>query len=142
MARPTKLTPEVQEQITRLIRVGNTVEVSAEAAGIARNTFNHWMQRGTEEGVKNKPHRDFREAVERARAEAEANLVARIAKAAQNGSWSAAGWLLERRAPERWGKASDRISHEKEKDAQGNADDDPILRARDDLAARRRTRAA
>lgn len=111
MSRPSKLTPETQTQITRLIQVGNTVEVAAEAAGISRSTFFSWMERGAEAGPKNKPFRDFRTAVEQARAEAEATLVARIAKAAQNGSWSAAGWLLERSVPERWAKLSERAKH-------------------------------
>lgn len=102
------------------------------------------MEQGTRDGAKNKQYRDFRAAVERARAEAEATLVARVAKAAQNGSWSAAAWLLERRAPERWGKPSDRVNSEKEKeDEEGDGENkDPILRARDDLAARRKARAA
>jgi transposase len=106
--RPTKLSPEVTEQVTRLLRVGNTVEIAAEAAGISRATFFNWMDRGLLDGSDNEIHRDFRDAVEQARAEAEATLVARIAKAAQNGSWSAAAWLLERRSPENWAKVSER----------------------------------
>jgi transposase len=98
----------VTEQVTRLLRVGNTVEIAAEAAGISRATFFNWMDRGLLDGSDNEIHRDFRDAVEQARAEAEATLVARIAKAAQNGSWSAAAWLLERRSPENWAKVSER----------------------------------
>jgi transposase len=102
--RPTKLTPEVQERIAVLIRAGNTVEVAAGATGIGRGTFYEWMARGEKDGAANRPHRNFRAAIEQARNESEAAMVARIAKAASNGSWQAAGWLLERRYPERWTK--------------------------------------
>ena len=133
----SKLSPEVQEQIVRLIKVGNTNEVAADAAGISRATFFSWMDRGKKVGKTNKPYRDFREAVEQARAEAEATLVARIAKAAQNGSWSAAAWLLERRAPERWGKLSDRNVDKKESQPISETD-----QVRDELANLRKRKGA
>src|SRR4051812_3365849 len=102
MAKPSKLTPEVQENIVRLIRAGNTIELAAEAAGISQATFYAWMARGESGKRADAPFVDFRDAVEQGRAEAEAVLVTRIAKAAANGSWSAAAWLLERSHPERW----------------------------------------
>ena len=71
----SKLTPEVTDQIARLIRVGNTVEVAAVAAGISRSTYFAWMDRGTKAGKADEPYREFREAVGQARAEAEAVLV-------------------------------------------------------------------
>jgi transposase len=102
VAQKSKLTPEVQERTCQLIRAGNTVEVASEASGITPTTFYNWMQRGIDEG---EPYGPFREAVEQARAEAEAILVGRIHRAAQAGSWRAATWLLERQWPERWGPA-------------------------------------
>lgn len=131
----SKLSPEVTTQITRLIRVGNTNEIAADAAGISRTTFFSWMDRGTKGGRTNKPYRDFRQAVEQARAEAEATLVARIAKAAQNGSWSAAAWLLERSAPERWAKLSERKNADSD---ETEAPTNPAEAIRDELAQRRR----
>jgi hypothetical protein len=92
MARPTKLTIEVQDRVVALIRAGNTVQVAAQAAGICRRTFHLWMARDDD------PYRAFRAAVEQARADAEASLVARAAR----GNWRAAAFLLEQRFPERW----------------------------------------
>lgn len=131
-----KLTPEVQERICTLIKVGNTVEVAVDAAGIAESTFYTWMERGTRNGKNYAKYRAFRDEVHRARAEAEATLVARIAKAAQNGSWSAAAWLLERRAPDRWGSATERNSD-------GNQQEQTeALQVEDELAAIRKRKAS
>lgn len=111
--QPTKCTPETQERICQLIRAGTTVEVAAEASGIAASTYYGWMQRGQ---GKEQPWRDFREAVERARAEAEAVLVGRVSRAAQSGSWRAATWLLERQWPERWAAIGERDHNSRELD--------------------------
>lgn len=136
MSRPSKLSPDVQAQIAALIRAGNTVEVAAAAAGIGQGTFYEWMARGEKPGAANVPFRGFREAIEQARAESEAGMVARIAKAASNGSWQAAAWLLERRAPERWAKAAERrLLADQEIPVETVAD--PFAAA-DELAARRR----
>lgn len=134
MARPSKLTPDVQERIAALIRVGNTVEIAAEAAGIARGTFFVWMNRGADARPES-PYAQFHAAIEAARAQAEATLVTRIAKAAANGSWLAAAWLLERGAPERWAKLSDRRLLDDNDDAPAAAADPFALV--DELAARR-----
>jgi transposase len=116
MARPSKLSPELQERCAALIRAGNTVEVAAEAAGISEATFYAWMARGEQSRASDRPYREFRAAVEQARAEAEATLVTRIAKAAANGSWPAAAWLLERRYSERWAKVTERNRASRDED--------------------------
>jgi hypothetical protein len=46
MARPTKLTPEVQAAIVEAIRAGSFDWVAAQAAGIDPATFREWMGRG------------------------------------------------------------------------------------------------
>ena len=134
-----KLTPELQDRLCTLIRVGNTVEVAADAVGISESTFYLWMERGTKSGGSYTRYRNFRSEVERARAEAEATLVARISKAAQNGSWSAAAWLLERRAPDRWGKANER-----NRDGEGENEglrSGPVGKVEDELAALKKRKA-
>lgn len=110
MARPSKLTPEIQTRLCRLLQAGNTHEVSAEACGINVSTFYRW--------VRDKP--EFAAAVEQAEAEAEAVLVARISQAAANGSWRAAGWLLERRNPDKWGREGRSESASAPSDAVGS----------------------
>ncbi len=103
MPRPSKLTPEVQEKIIVAIASGNWQETACKYAGIGVNTFYTWMSKG--EGAKAKdPYKGFREAVERARSQAEIRNVALIQQAGQEGSWQAAAWYLERSYPMRWGK--------------------------------------
>ena len=98
--RPSKLTPERQERIIELIRAGNYMEIAAQAAGINVATMYRWLQRG-EETNSGKYH-EFREAIMRARAEAEARNVTLIQTAAR-ADWRAAAWFLERSFPDRWG---------------------------------------
>lgn len=138
MGRPSKLTEDAQRTICRLIEVGNTVEVAADAAGIGEETFYGWMRRGERSGKANAPHREFRAAIEQARATAEATMVTRIAKAAANGSWQAAAWLLERRAPERWAKGREGKNDDGD---EAERPKNPAAAIRDDLAQRRAARA-
>lgn len=106
MARPTKLTPEVEERIVRAIRAGNYPEVAAAHAGIHPATYYRWMERGELAGSapEDDAFRRFRSEVERSLADAEAAEVGLIVQAARGGSWQAAAWLLEHRFAERWGR--------------------------------------
>jgi hypothetical protein len=99
--RKTKLTDEVQERIVAAIRGGNYQDVAARYAGIGERTFYAWMERG-EKGEE--PYAQFQQAVESAKAVAEVRSVALIQKAAQDGSWQAAAWYLERTNAGRWGR--------------------------------------
>ena len=51
---------------------------------------------------------EFLESIKRANAQSIVNRVAHIARAADGGNWRAAAWLLERMAPESFGKTSTR----------------------------------
>ncbi len=102
VGRPTKLTPEVQARIVEAIEAGNYIEVAAAAAGISKFTFYGWIQRGTDEP--DSIYSNFANAVEKARATAEARSVARILKAGNDGTWQADAWYLERSAWQRWGR--------------------------------------
>jgi hypothetical protein len=46
MARPSKLTPELQQRIGENIALGLTYRLAAESAGITYKSFNLWMQQG------------------------------------------------------------------------------------------------
>lgn len=48
---------------------------------------------------------DFREAIKKAEAVAEAKRIQMITEASET-NWQAAAWYLERRYPDRWGKQS------------------------------------
>jgi hypothetical protein len=99
MARPSKLTKQVQERICSAIRAGNYPAVAAVAAGISEATFYRWMEQGRTAGKG--PHRDFYEAVKQAEAESEVHAVA-ILRKEMKGDWRAAVALLERRHAGRW----------------------------------------
>src|SRR3954452_19971440 len=98
MPRPTKLTRETEARLVRGVRAGLTLGIACMTVGISPRTLQRWMASPRPE------HRQLREAVERARAGCEADLVARTHLAALRGSWRSAAWLLERQAPERWAR--------------------------------------
>jgi transposase len=102
----TKLTPEVQDRIVAALRAGNYQETAAAYAGISAKTFYEWLNRGESEEPKEEAFRNFREAVEKAKADAEVRDIALIDKAAHDGSWQAAAWKLERKFPNRWGRVT------------------------------------
>lgn len=103
MPRPTKLTPEKHTKIVELIRAGNYAETAATIANIGIATYYTWMNKG--DGPKARtPYKEFREAVQAAKAEAEARMVMVIQRAANDGSWQAASWYLERTQQNKYGK--------------------------------------
>ena len=106
MARPTKLTQGVHERIVAAVRAGNYPEPSARAAGINPATYYRWLKRGEKEP--SGPYHDFYEAIGRAEAEAEVEVVARLRKAVPD-DWRAGLSFLERRYATRWGR---RHAHE------------------------------
>lgn len=106
MARPTKLTPKLQEQIVSYLRAGAYVETAAAAAGIAKDTLYAWLRRGA---AGEEPFARFAAAVEEAQAKSELRDLAIIGKAAET-EWTAAAWRLERKYPDRYGRRA-RIEH-------------------------------
>ena len=104
MARPTKLTPELQKRITDAIQGGVDKKVAAAMAGIAESTFYDWLDQGRKPDALPE-FSEFSESIERAEAEAEVVKVGRISIAANNGNWKAASWWLERKHPERWSES-------------------------------------
>ena len=131
MGRKTKLTPEIQDTICNWLKLGYYQEDAAVMAGIAPSTFYDWLKKGAEEDSKQEQikalgsgdsplpainedsdielvyiYSEFSEAVARARAEAEGAHIKNIRRAADNGTWQASAWFLERSFPKKWGKRS------------------------------------
>lgn len=114
MGRPTKLTDEIQQKILQALAAGNYQDTAAAYAGISTSTFYNWLERGKTERIRvaagEKPKKteeifvEFVDAIESARAQAEVRSVALIQKAANDGTWQAAAWYLERSHPQRWGR--------------------------------------
>ena len=97
--RPTKLTPDVQDRIVRLLRAGNYIETAAAFCDIDKPTLYAWLKRGNRQrkGI----FREFLNAVDAAQAEAEIRDLEVIRK---EGAWQGAAWRLERKFPRRWGR--------------------------------------
>jgi hypothetical protein len=104
--RPVKLTPVVQKAIVNGIEMGLTYELAADYAGIGTRTLYRWMHLGREE-FKQLDQGDndiflgsygrLWHAIKLARAKCAASCLSRIHKAAHEGNWNAAAWILERR---------------------------------------------
>jgi predicted DNA-binding protein (UPF0251 family) len=134
MARPTKLTPQLIEEISNWLKLGYYQEDAAVMVGISPSTYYEWMKRGekaiekedqkmlnppltsndvelaasqaAEEGEIVNLYSEFSEAVKKARAEAEGAHIRNIRRASDNGVWQASAWWLERSFPKKWGKRS------------------------------------
>lgn len=103
MARPAKLSPELTREIMAYIQDGNSPTKSATLVGIAPSTYFNWMSKGSNQEPR---FMEFSESIKRACAQSIANRLAHISRAADSGNWRAAAWLLERMAPESFGKHS------------------------------------
>lgn len=99
MARPTKLTAEVHEQIISLIKLGNYRETAAAAAGIDRLTLRAWLRKGA---AGNRTYAKFSKEMDKAEAEAESAHVLRIVSASIE-DYRAATWILSRKYADKWG---------------------------------------
>lgn len=112
--RPTLLTPQVQDTIINAVRIGSYLDDAASLAGVARGTLFRWLAWGRDAGNRSDAgdelddrdllYRDFCDAVEKARADAMLRNIGVIQTAAQNGTWQAAAWYLERTNPKKWGR--------------------------------------
>ena len=103
--RATKLTPEVQTRIIDALRAGNYIEAACGYAGITTQTYWQWMAKANQPGPRMSLYAEFRDAANKARADAEIRNVAIVQKVAQDGrTWQASAWWLERSFPTRWGR--------------------------------------
>jgi hypothetical protein len=101
MPRRSKLTPEVQQRICDAVVIGATYEHAAAYGGVAYETFNNWRKANVQ----------FSEALKAAEARAVVGWLAKIEKAASDGTWQAAAWKLERRYPAEYGRSLQQVEH-------------------------------
>jgi len=110
MARKTKLSPEIQEQICKHISIGVPFKYAALACGISERTLYNWLERGEKE--KKGKYFQFLQAVKEAEARSIVRDIAILEKAAQEGKWQAVAWRLERRHPQDFGRKDEfRLEH-------------------------------
>lgn len=94
VARPTKLTPATVKKVMRALELGMTYRRACASAGISYDTFNDWR----------KTNPKFLEQCEEAEAAGVERCLVRIHQAAEEGTWQAGAWLLERRYPHEYGR--------------------------------------
>ncbi|WIG98349.1 transposase family protein [Myxococcus sp. SDU36] len=101
MARPTKLTPELQQQICEHLRSGLFRRAAAGLVGVDEQTVSRWFHRGASEarGL----YREFFVAVDRAEAEFMQGATETLQAAATTNP-KHVQWLLSRRFPELYGR--------------------------------------
>ena len=89
-----KLNEDTKARLVQGIKLGLSNKLAAQYAGVSESTFYAWRQRGQagEEG-----YLELLESLKRAEAESAAHCLAVIKRAAQDGNWTSAAWLLERR---------------------------------------------
>lgn len=97
MARPSKFNDETIAKLTQAIQLGSTFALACKYAQISERTFYEWMA--------NKPQ--FSQAIKEAEGKAAITWLAKIEKAASEGTWQAAAWKLERRYPNEYGRSRD-----------------------------------
>ena len=95
--RPTKLTPEVMEEIVRNMASCAHPAIAAGCAGVGARTFHTWMQRGKAEA--SSIYGEFRHRILKAAKTSEMRLAARIAASPDTND---AKWMLTHRFPKRW----------------------------------------
>lgn len=104
--RPTKLTPELQNQICAFLMAGNFVETVCDFVGISKETFYEWIRRGNRGWEKDIEggYVAFSDAVKKAVAQVEMATVHELRQGPMN--WQSKAWWLERRHPDKWGNRS------------------------------------
>jgi hypothetical protein len=108
MGRPTKLTPELQAELCRMLEDGCGRDDAAEAANIHRSTFYQWMADG--EANPDSIFSDFSDAIKRAESICATRNARIIRVAAEEGNWQAAAWWLERKRKKEFGR-NETIEH-------------------------------
>ena len=89
-----KLNDETKSRLGQAIKLGMTNKLAAQYAGVSESTFYSWRQRGV---AGDPEYLELLESLKRAEAESAAHCLAVIKKSAQEGNWTSAAWLLERR---------------------------------------------
>lgn len=103
--------PKIQKIILDALADGNYLYVAAQLAGVAPDTLHSWIKRGRRaiKGEQEEPEVlvDFVERIELTLAKWEAETVKQVHTVAKSGApntWQAAMTMLERKAPDRWGR--------------------------------------
>jgi hypothetical protein len=113
--RQTILTPELTQEITRLLLDGNYIETAVQAAGVHKDTFFTWMknaERDTANGLyagwNDAPDQSryiaFADSVKLAFARAETDMVYELRHHRDVKTFQPIAWILERTRQQRYGQ--------------------------------------
>ena len=102
MARPSKLTPDIQKRIGENIALGLTYRLAAESVGVTYKTLNEWNQKGQTE--KSGKYFDFAQHIKKCNAAGARKLLERLNDAVEYGNCQVCMWILERRFPDEFGR--------------------------------------
>ena len=94
MGSPTKRTDAARSTILKALKLGATLKLAAESAGMHYDTLREWMNNDAA----------FSVAVRKAEATRAQAALRSIEKAAKEDNWQAAAWYLERRYPSEYGR--------------------------------------
>lgn len=155
MARPTKLSPEIQKKILDLVAEGNYLATAALAAGVDPRTYRRWRQHGK---AGKKPYAEFFQQAAIAEARGEAAMVALLKFSALGhrkvrdpktnevtvekfeGDPKPIQWLMQRRLGTRWGARVqlevDNALGDMMRELRGNLDPDTFKRVVEALETR------
>lgn len=104
---PSLDSPQVQHLLAAL-EAGNFVQTAAASAGLSERSVYRWLERGRAEDAAGTRGEYWQlwQAIETARAIAQARALETVMAAAERGTWKAAAWWLERAHPREWGRQS------------------------------------
>lgn len=115
MARMGKLTPERTERFFEALRRGGTISIACMAAGISLSTWQNWKVYAEDEIEKRdeddpdcpplSPWAEFYIQARQIEAQQAQRWLQRISDSAEQGTWQAAAWLLERRFTSQYGRS-------------------------------------
>lgn len=99
VGRPLKLNEIVIQMLEKAYSLGMSPKLACDHASVSQSSYNTWMQRGEQDRYDNKEtiFADLNRRVKKARSNHALANLALIQKAAkEDGTWTAAAWLLER----------------------------------------------
>jgi len=96
LGRKRKCTKATTKKIADGIRLGMTFDLAAQYGGVGRSTMYGWLKMAEDPNAE-QCYVDFSDTLKAAEATNAANALHCIADAANDGSWQAAAWMLERR---------------------------------------------
>lgn len=109
MTTQMKYSADRVDRCLAALRLGATHRIAAQCAGIGVSTMREWLR--------DKPL--FADAVREAESYGAVVMLERIVAAANEGTWQAAAWLLERRYPDMYGRFPENARRAATDDATG-----------------------